>query len=84
MVPVFSKVCERLTDVQIIKFLENLKILSEKQVGFRKGLGTNIFVKYHLFDNVFTIYSKTVGGKLKYKSGSSKLKYYLTHNIYIY
>lgn len=37
-----------------------------------------------MFDNVFTVYSKTIGGKLKYKSGSSKFKYYLTHNIYIY
>lgn len=66
MVPAFSKVFERLTDVQIIKFLEKHKILSEKQFGFRKGFGTNIFVKYHLFGNVFTIYSKTIGGKLKY------------------
>lgn len=72
MVPVCSKVFERLTDVQIITFLEKHKILSEKLFGLRKGLGTNIFVKNHLFDNVFTIYSKKILGKLKYKSGSSK------------
>ncbi|XP_031350575.1 uncharacterized protein LOC116176232 [Photinus pyralis] len=41
ILPIFSKICERILNQQIMSYLEASNLLHDKQFGFRKGRGTS-------------------------------------------
>ena len=61
LLPIFSKILEKLMYARVIDFIKKYKLLYENQYGFQKGLSTELAVNSLLYDIVDCLENKEVG-----------------------
>ena len=61
LLPIFSKILEKLMYTRVIDFLKRYKILYENQYGFQKGLSTEFAINSLLYNIVSCLENKEVG-----------------------
>ena len=61
LLPIFSKLLEKLMYARVIDFIKRYKLLYENQYGFQKGLSTELAVNSLLYNIVDCLENKEVG-----------------------
>ena len=61
LLPIFSKILEKLMYARVIDFIKRYKILYENQYGFQKGLSTELAINSLLYNIIECLENKEVG-----------------------